>query len=209
MNRSPYKLKPGTEINGDHRRSTYIDLNVGITHWNKTFYAYAKGYKDAADFLVQGAVNGSRHFNFQINELVFPIAFLYRQYLELRLKDIIVLSNRLNNKSPRLPFDLQKDHSINKLWSHAKPLIEAVSSNVPRKDLNAVDKLVKYFAAIDPTGMAFRYPINKKGQFHLPELAINLRQLRKTMQKIGSFLDGYSEYFEVLWQEAQWVRDSY
>ena len=38
-------------------------------------YTYAKGYKDAADFIVQGAIGGSRHFNFQINELVFQLCF--------------------------------------------------------------------------------------------------------------------------------------
>lgn len=181
--------------------SPNISLQVAISHWNKDFYTYAKGYKDAADFIVLGAIDGSRHFNFQINELVFPIVFLYRQYVELRLKDIISLGNRLNGRRPLLPPDLQ-DHEVQKLWKKAKPIIKSVSSIVAPDDLEAVETIVKAFKKVDPTGMVFRYPVDKKGCFHLPEMTVvNLGGLKETMQKVGEFLDGYSEYLTVLWQE--------
>ncbi len=194
-------------VQGSDKASVLFDgnlnpgLQVGIGHWNQDFYAYAKGYKDGADFIIQGVVNGSRNFNFQINELVFPIVFLYRQYLELRLKDIIVSSNRLNEKSPLLPPHLQ-NHEIRKLWKTAKPLIKAVSSSVSPEDLTAVEAIVERLYEVDAKGEAFRYPVDKKGRLHLPKLtAVNLGELKDTMQKVGEFLDGYSEYFTVLLQE--------
>ena len=105
-----------------------VSLVVQITYYNKGFYSYAKGYKDAADFLVQALINEPRAYNFQINEMVFPVVFLYTQYVELRLKHIVVLSNALNHIFPRLPDSLQTHHAISKIWSHAKPLIMAVSA---------------------------------------------------------------------------------
>jgi hypothetical protein len=177
-----------------------VHLNAYISHWNKDFHTYAKGYKDAADFLVQGIINEPRTFNFQINELVFPVVFLYTHYIELRLKDIILLSNRLNKKSPRLPDALQKGHEIDKLWSHAKPLIKAVSLEISRVGLEDVENGIRELVAVDPTGMAFRYPKDKKGNFHHPGLAvIDLKHLKETMQKMD-VLDGYSESLEILWQ---------
>ena len=46
---------------------------------------YVIGYKHAADNLVAQIVNGDPYQD----ALVFPICFLYRQYIELRLKEII------------------------------------------------------------------------------------------------------------------------
>mgnify|MGYP001586511334 CR=1 FL=1 len=194
----PYPKRDATLCEHDGE----LQLYAYIGNWNKDFYTYAKGYKDAADFLVQGLINETRTYNFQINELVFPVIFLYTQYLELRLKDIIVLSNRLNHKTPLLPDSLQQGHAIDKIWSHAKPLIMAVSPKISRDGLEDVENGIKQLIAVDPTGMAFRYPKDRKGNFYLPKepAVINLVHLRETMQKMD-VLDGYSEYLEVLWQE--------
>lgn len=61
--------------------------------WNKACLAlghdrwsiYAIGYKDAADLLVDNIEGNGRQHDF----LVYPIVFLYRQYLELAIKDVI------------------------------------------------------------------------------------------------------------------------
>ena len=46
---------------------------------------YSTGYKRAADILALHVQADDREVNF----LVFPIIFMYRQYLELQLKEII------------------------------------------------------------------------------------------------------------------------
>lgn len=53
---------------------------------------YADGYREAADHLVERIVEGQ---SLTLDTIVYPIVFLYRQYLELRLKQLIPLSGRL------------------------------------------------------------------------------------------------------------------
>lgn len=198
----PYPEKDDTLFKGD----LDIALNADISHWNKDFHGYAKGYKDAADLIVHGVINGSRELTLQVSYLVFPVVFLYRQYLELRLKEIILIGNRRNNRSDGFP----KHHRIDELWSHAKPHIEAASSEISYDVLEAVENCIKEFSGLDPDGMAFRYPIDREGKFHLPEwTVINLRHLGETMQKIGNFLDDHSEYIYILWQQAEEFRNEY
>src|SRR4030042_2814002 len=60
---------------------------------------YAIGYKDAADILVSHIEEKRRYQD----TLVYPIVFLYRQYLELALKDIIRKGQRLQEISDPFP----------------------------------------------------------------------------------------------------------
>ena len=53
--------------------------------------AYAVGYKDAADIVVEKATTTGRG----LDTLVYPIAFLYRHYLELRLKELTTQCQQL------------------------------------------------------------------------------------------------------------------
>ena len=49
-----------------------------------SWYAYADGYRRAADI-----INKNCQTFYDRNTLVYPMIFLYRQYIELALKDII------------------------------------------------------------------------------------------------------------------------
>ncbi len=46
---------------------------------------YIVGYKEAGDILVKNIIESRSHHD----SLVFPIVFMYRHYLELRLKQLI------------------------------------------------------------------------------------------------------------------------
>jgi len=81
----PYPKKDDALFKGD----IDIYLNADISHWNKDLSGYAKGYKAAADFIVDGAIEGYRSFDFNVSYIVFPVVFLYRQYIERRLKEIV------------------------------------------------------------------------------------------------------------------------
>src|SRR3989338_10138071 len=54
---------------------------------------YASGYKDAADFLVQR----TEETKVGQDSLVYPVLFLYRQYLELEIKDLIRVAKKLQD----------------------------------------------------------------------------------------------------------------
>ena len=145
---------------------------------------YAEGYRQAGDLLVEHIKDSPyRHF------LVYPIVFLYRQYIELRLKEIIRDGNQLLD----FPEEFPKHHMIDKLWRQCRRILEQVWPEAPAEDLDAVEKCIQQFSEKDPTSTAFRYPTDKDGNPSLPGLRhINLRNLSDVISRIASLLDGAS-----------------
>jgi len=86
----------------------------------------AGSYKTAADILVHRTVQN----NTDKDALVYPIVFLYRQYLELGLKEII--------REGRLFLDegneFLKVHRLHDLWPTVKEIIEKVYSHEDSHD---------------------------------------------------------------------------
>jgi hypothetical protein len=167
---------------------------------------YASGYKDAADFLVQRA----EEMNFGQDTLVYPVIFLYRQYLELEIKDLIRQARRLQD----FHGDFPKHHHIGNLWVECHKLLSQISPGDPVAELNEIGRLIAEFSAIDPTSMAFRYPQDKKGNPSLPGIReINLRNVREVIGKISVILMGASaqigEYLCIKHDLKSEFRDEY
>jgi len=142
---------------------------------------YASGYKLAGDVLVGHAME-ARHDQ---DILVFPIVFNYRQYLELRLKDLISGSGRLLDRD----HSIRKGHDLLKLWRQVRPNLEAVWPE-GREHHEAIEEQIAEFCNIDAASFAFRYPVDTKGIPTLPDLRrVNLRQLREVMAGIATVLD--------------------
>lgn len=157
--------------------------NAMLNVWSNNLSVYADGYKKAADALVEHIKN-NRH---EIDFLVFPVVFLYRQYIELRLKDLIINGSELLDIFTKLP----THHKIGKLWQRCKPLLKKIYKDSPFKDLNEIENYIEQFAETDPLATAFRYPTDKEGNPSLPHLShINLRHLFDIIQKISTLLDG-------------------
>ena len=135
---------------GDDRQ-----LNAQIDNNNLNFDSYARGYKKAADILVEHIKDEQQ----DINLLVFSIVFLYRQCIELRLKDIINKGKELFGLSKDIP----KHHDINRLWEECREIadktISYISYGFDRKILN---DLIKQFMDVDKISTTFRYPVDKK-----------------------------------------------
>ena len=93
--------------------------------------AYAVGYKRAADFLVERVSQERRHQD----TLVYPIAFLYRQYLELRLKELIHNGNMLLD-IPLMEKNLH--HGIDKLWEQCRDILEKIHPNENTEGYNQI-----------------------------------------------------------------------
>lgn len=147
---------------------------------------YAQGYKRAGDILVQYVIDN----NWDQDFLVYPIVFLYRQYLELRLKELILVSSRLLDQEVRIP----KEHNLLSLWKKARPNIEDVwPDSQTEGHLDALEDRLKELCDIDSGSYAFRYPEDVKGARALTGmLYINLKQLRDVIQGISNVLDGSS-----------------
>jgi len=160
-------------------------LNWGYDTWE----LYASGYKTAADILVQYVVDTRS----ERDTLVFPIVFNYRQYLELRCKEIIRVGRRLSDESAEFPHI----HDLGKLWKICRDIIANNEPSASGDDFEAVDEIIAQFCAVDPKSETFRYPTDRQGNRSIPEElhVLNVRHLRDVIDRVASFFDGVSMAF--------------
>ena len=171
---------------GDHLFTTqHYSLHNAQIHYNNddSLYRYVLGYKEAGDRLVQSLLENNHH----IDLVIFPTVFLYRQYLELRLKQLLIEGNRLLDRS----FVLPKKHRLDALWYECKSLLKKIEPNISNKELTALEACILEFQTIDPHSMAFRYHIDTNDNPSLPSdlRYINIHNLAQIMAKIHSFLE--------------------
>ncbi len=92
--------------------------------------------------------------------------FLYRHYLELRLKEILRI---LRNWDGRRDAQIPHIHDLPKLWEEVRQLLEKFDDGITEHcgDVrleegaaiyNAIEQRVKEFDEIDPGSFNFRYP---------------------------------------------------
>ena len=74
--------------------------------------------------------------------LIYPVAFLYRHYLELRLKEIIVQGRMLLARQS----DFKHVHQLDViLWNSVRLILEKVWPNGRTIDLDAVENVILQF----------------------------------------------------------------
>lgn len=154
-------------------------LNYAADGW----YLYAIGYKEAADSLVKSVIK--REIRQDI--VVYPILFLYRQHLELILKDIIRQGRRLLDINEKFPLT----HRIDELWTICTELLRNISPDDSIEEQHHIRRLISEFCHVDPTSMAFRYPEDKNGKLSLPGFKnINIESVKDVIEKISTTLLG-------------------
>jgi hypothetical protein len=161
-------------------------LSDGLGDWD----VYAEGYKIAGDIVVQYIIDNDRNQY----SLVFPVVFLYRQYLELRLKELIFSSSHLLNQiTPEI-----KGHKLILKWKMVRQNIELLWRNSPdnKNDLELIEARLREFDLIDPNSENFRYPESIDVKPSLTSLKgmeyINLRNLKDCVNAISMVLDSAS-----------------
>ena len=146
------------------------------------WYPYVEGYRRAADVLVQHV---AKHRS-DTDLLVYPIAFLYRHYLELHLKTLIQEGSKLQESQPKP----RHTHDLGQLWQECRSVLEGLSTQCPEADLDAVEACIRELSEIDPRSMAFRYPVDKTGSPSCSQLGrVSLRQMAEVMARLAGLLD--------------------
>lgn len=143
---------------------------------------YAEGYRRAAHAVYESlSSQGSPDFAF------FPLAFLWRHYIELALKDVISMGQYLNDQPRVFP----TTHSLNELWKKAKPhIIRCGAEDAP--ELSNVEANIQEFEKVDPRAEGFRYPLNRdQDGASMPDapMTVNLQTLHEGMTALANFLD--------------------
>lgn len=157
------------------------DANVGWVQSRKNFFGYVEGYRRAAVTLFESL----EHTRQSPEYMVWPLAFLWRHFIELSLKDIIATGRLLQGDEWRFPVH----HRLGKLWKKARKVI----SEVPLDEFKHVEASIREFEKLDPTASGFRYPLGKNGvdaSLKPVEQYVNLRSLHEAMVKIADFFDG-------------------
>jgi hypothetical protein len=156
--------------------------------WGKSstqFFQYIIGYKTAADTIIDSALE--KRDTKILDTHVFPACFLYRQYLELALKNIY-LDNSIEPNSKKIQTINECSHNLLKIWVYIKPLILKDFLHDNSCDIDKIESYIVEFAKEDNDSFAFRYPITKKMELvHREEKIINLRILRDRMYELEEF----------------------
>jgi hypothetical protein len=162
----------------DHELNACVSWVLGM----RDIYPYAEGYRRAAAVLYEttAARHGSPDF------ILWPMAFMWRHYLELALKDTILRGRALAGEAEDFP----KHHRLLDLWKVARPHIERCGSP-DSPELPNVEAVIVEFERIDPGAMGFRYPHSKDGERSLPNAPdrVNLRLLHEAMEATANFFD--------------------
>jgi len=159
---------------------------------------YAMGYKKAGDVVSEYAMKHEE----DLDTLIYPSAFAYRQYIELRLKEVIKEGQILLGQPSLFP----EGHDIIKLWRDAKKIVLTIWPNNPQ-NLDYSEHVIKEFAKIDPESFSFRYHLktkNKGGGKTLEGINfINIRRLAEHVNKLEKDLEAISEGIAIYRQQQE------
>lgn len=157
------------------------------------FPQHANAFKLAADMVID-AYDGARRVPHH-DELFLPVAYLYRHFLELKLKSLIRVARDqgfFRNDQRRIQRILGR-HDLLDLWTQVRKFLEDGWPGGPSGPLDGVENVVKQFHKADPDGQTLRYDRDKaERKLNRPDKLphfIWLRTLRRTMDGVYRLLD--------------------
>ena len=189
------------------------------------FDDYAIGYKEAADLLITGmGMERSRDAC-----VSYPVMFLYRHYLELRLKAIVIGLKEQDSLSadfdrynlwPQLPAygDYQvRGHRLTFFWKRMlaywfRAIKAGLITGIALEELEAkydiIGKRIKELDEIDRASVVFRYPVDKDGNPHQISTP-NLRELIHVKDVVGSIGYHLDTMSELVYEAKEELKEQY
>jgi hypothetical protein len=149
------------------------------------------GYKRAADILVDEAETD----HIARGELVYPIIFSYRQFLELSLKwQISTYGSICGIPKPK------NGHKLKELFEDFSKICKIYGATDDAA-LDAVGECILEFDRMDSHSFTFRYSANDKGlPYPVTTDRIDLARLKDVMDGIHGFFRGCDGYFNAAGQ---------
>lgn len=160
------------------------------------FGRYCKGYKESADRLIDDAI-ASKEIA-RLDTVVFPAFFLYRQFIELSLKQTIVVFSP-GTWSERIATLKELNHDLVAMWKKFIKVLPEVKNGYKKTTLEVVGKYIQEFSKIDKYSFSFRYPITKELDLIFgEEKSVNLRHVKDRMAELEAFFVGVDAYVDQL-----------
>lgn len=167
-----------------------IGFNAVLDNWTAYGDTYAAGYRRAAELLLRLFVDDPAAMAGERDRLVLPILYLFRHYLEIRFKDLIVMGDVLLGKTACWP----KGHDLADLAVKFRE----ICASVPGVELSdRVSACVSDLDGLDPNSTNFRYPRDNRGRPIFDYVVIGLKNLRCVIDQVGNELDGLSSEMAV------------
>lgn len=164
-----------------------IDAAI-TTSRGERLYRLKIASQNAADLLVNHTTTRPH----ERANLVWPIVFCYRQYIELALKDVIDSYGLQVMTDPEIKPNWNS-HKLEDLWNSYKRIIGSTlvaSTADDIQGLPAVEACINEFVGIDPGSYTFRYPVGRDGRkTEIPCDSIDLYHLRDVMERLCIFFD--------------------
>lgn len=164
------------------------------TWFHKSLDEYAYVYRLSAEHLlgVAGDAPGL------LNTFALPSVYLFRHFVELKLKATLVTARQLNDQDPAFP----DGHSLLSLWIELRSLVESaglLSGDDDESLFDTVGQMITELHNNDPGSMSFRYPVGKSSRDR-PELLpdrfeyIDMRVFAEQAQRLSHFLDACADH---------------
>jgi hypothetical protein len=163
----------GTLISRSGGKVRHADWMIGKWQF------YVEAYKEAADRLVDQLQESGPD-----DQLTLPILFMYRHFVELKLKWIVFhIAWFTAVEAPKL------NHDLIGLWKFILKNLDCLGGELDKKMQTGLDGLIRELAILDPSSMTFRYSHNRADQeMPLPE-SLSLDHFKKHMGILTHGLD--------------------
>jgi hypothetical protein len=150
---------------------------------------HAEAFKAAAEMLLDLHLSENRGPN--RDTMLLPVMYLYRHGFELKLKDLMRVGIRRDFFEPEKVKKVLEDHSLAKLWTKVKQMLDDRLGDEDRDAMKGVETVINQFHEADPSSQVFRYARDKDLKPHrhekLPK-AIDIATLRDTMDGVWNNL---------------------
>ncbi len=139
-------------------------------------YHYVEGYRRAAQAILQVAEDTPR----DVDELIYPLVFLYRHRIELHLKQLLSYGS-----------EPPPTHDLLELWTAIRTVVEAELR--PRMViLDLVESRLNELHALDRGGTAFRYAHTFKRVERTVGGKMNLKLFADRAEILCDVLEGWN-----------------
>ncbi len=146
------------------------------------WFHYSLGYLKAAQIIENNLIDNPNDRDF----LIHPFIYLHRHYLEIVMKDIIVIANELLNNYGFTP---KGGHDLMRLWDESQELLKKFYNDFP-KPASIIKEKIKELHNVDIKSDSFRYPISKNGERNLNSLgSINYRNFGNEFREVKDYME--------------------
>lgn len=175
--------------------------------WGDTwqqFHGYCMGYKESADILIQNAIASKKIYI--LDTVVFPAFFLYRQFIELSLKQSILMFSSGSYRE-KVETIRRLNHNLIAIWGEFSSVLPSPRNDEEKSTIEVVKKYIIEFDQFDKSSFSFRYPIRKDlALIFGKEKRINLRHVKERMDELGNFFSGTHAYMADMQEMEQEMR---